>query len=314
MLLAGLVACGFDVPLKEPVPVVQQAQRSAGIRPGESTREGVRAALGQPVLHSRFWGFELFQASGTSTELGGVFVTVWPVPMGVFTAQVEGFTLVAYDTAGRVTDLSAGRYASDRGSVYFEMLKADEVYMGLERVDTPHPALMVDAHRLQDYLALRRTSGTCTVVIACEESGPADSPYGACPDRIAIDGKAFNPRPFAGFCEPGKSCPAGTAIERKDLRRVPVVLPITLQPGHHQMVMSRLLLQGHPDAGFDCSAGDVRYGVIRAHESRTSTGRRSTTLEATVSFESTLPARWRSHSVLLHRQGGWVVEQEPEQP
>ena len=294
--------------------MAQQAQRSTGIRVGESTREAVRAALGQPVLHSRYWGFDLFQASGKATELGVVFVTIWPVPMGIFEAQVEGFTLVAYNAAGLVTDVSTGSYPADKGLVYFEMLKAGNVSFGLERFDRPQPALMVEADRLQDYLALRRAPGSCTVVIACEAIGPADSPYGACPDRIVIDGRAFHPRPFTGFCEAGRSCPDGTAIERKDLRRVPVVLPIALQLGGHQIVMSRSLLQGHPEAAFDCSAGDVRYGVIRAHESRTSNGQRARALEATISFQSAFPEKWRSHSVLLYRQGGWVVEQEPEQP
>lgn len=241
-----------------------------------------------------------------------VLLTIWPVPMGVLTTPVEGFTLVAYDAAGPVTEVSNGSYMVDL--LHFRMLKAGDLHLGFDRRDGPRPVLMADAHRLQDYLALRGATETCTVVIACDETGPADSPYEACPERVTFDGRAYNPRPSTGLCESSNTCPAGAAVDSKDLRRVPLVLPITLQPGRHELMMSRGGLQGRPEVDFDCSAGEVRYGVIRAHAHWTSAGRQSGTLEAVLSFESTLPARWRTRSLLLYRQGAWVVEQEPGQP
>lgn len=134
ILLIQLAACGFGFPLKkDPVAVKQQAQRSAEFRLGESTRDEVRTALGEPWLQSNFWAFDLFRANDTSKELGVLFITILPLPVGVFTSQEEGYVLVAYDNTGRIAQVSSGNVPYDTTPGDFKMLRARDLTFGIDR-------------------------------------------------------------------------------------------------------------------------------------------------------------------------------------
>ena len=313
VLLIQAAACGFGIPLKEPVAVTQQAQRSATLRIGESTRDDARTALGEPLLRSNFWGFDLFRVNDTSKELGVLLVTIWPIPVGAFTSQVEGYVLVAYDNAGRIDQVSSGNVSNDRVPGDFQMLRARDLSIGIDKYHRRGLALMADANRLQDYLALRSISATCTAIMACDDSAYRKWPYEACPDQVAIDdAEPFDPRPFFGWCEPGRSCPPNALPASKSMRWVPLVHPTILQPGVHRLAMSSSVFKGRHETSFECAAGEVRYGIIRGRVKWHWWGPRSSTLDAAVTFADELPAEWVSHSILLYLRNGWLVEPEPE--
>lgn len=318
ILLIQLASCGgAGISLKEPVAVKQQARRSAEFRLGESTRDDVLTALGEPWLMSSFWGFDLFRAGDSSKEIGVFFITILPLPVGVSTSQVEGYVLVAYDNTDRIAQIATGNVTRNMFPDGFRMLlRARDLSFGIDMYHQRGRTLMADANRLQDYLALRRRSGTCTVILACDEDAYQKWEYETCPDRVAIDdAEPFDPRPFFGYCEPGKSCPPKTLHATNSLPGwMPTVHPVTLQPGPHRLAMSSATFKGRHETSFECSAGEVRYGIIRGHVRWHWWGPRSSTLNPTVTFVEELPSEWASYSILLYSRNGWIVEAEPKRP
>lgn len=312
--LTVLTGCEFGVPLKDPVAVVQQSQKSSVIIPGQSTRTSVQTALGEPWLQSRFWGFDLYRAHDTAKELGGPVILILPVPLGVFTLQVAGYVLVTYDEAGSVTQVSSGNASRRMGTQESLMLRARDLNLGVEKVAERGPHLMADASRLKDYLARRRSSGACTLVLACEEVKHQKWAYEACPDRVVIDNAdPIDPQPFFGSCDPANACPPKTMPAGPYLR-VPTVYPISLSPGHHRLVMTSSTFKGRHESSFECTRGDVLYGVIRGHVSWDWWGPRTSTLDTALLLSDALPEQWSSYSVLLYRGNRWFAQPEPDRP
>jgi len=173
---------------------------------------------------------------------------------------------------------------------------------------------MADANRLEDYLALRRRSATCTVILACNEERYQKWPYETCPDRVVIDGaEPIDLQPFFGTCDPGSSCPPKT-LPAGPYMRVPMVHPITLTPGAHQLVMTSSTFKGRHEASFSCASGEVRFGIISGYVSWSAWSPRASTLNTAITFSDDLPAQWVSYSMLLFRGDRWFVQTEPDQP
>lgn len=312
VLIMQFAGCRFGVPLnKEPVVVTQQ-QRSATILPGESTRDSVRAALGEPWLQSRYWGVDVYRARDTYKELGGTFFTILPVPLGVFTSDVDGYVLVAYDALGRVVQVSSGKRSGLRfPELYFVeplMLRARDLNLGVESVGQRGVHLMADPHRLSGYLELSRQSASCTVVLAFDEKNS----YQHYPDRVVIDNaEPIDLQPFFGSCETGKSCPPQIR-QGGQYVTVRLVHPVTLPPGSHRLVMTDSSFKGRYEANFQCAPGEVRYGIIRGHSNCDLWWQTCTLEAAAVIFEDRMPAQWESYSMLLYRGARWFAQPEPD--
>jgi len=311
-LCLQLAGCGFGVPIKDPTAVTEQTQRTETIEPGQSTRDSVRAGFGEPWLQSRYWGVDVYQALDTSTELGGLVITIWPVPLGVFTYQVEGYVMVAYDPADRVVAVATGNVSNWHGEKHALMLRARDLNLGIESIYERGPQLMADASRLPEYVALRREAMTCTVILACEETAYERWAYEGCPDRVVIDdAEPMNPTPFFGACDPAASCPPHV-LPTGQFVWVPLVYPVTLPPGPHRLTLSSSTFKGESATSFECAAGEVRYGIIHGQVSWHWWGPRSSTLNTSVTFEEALPAKWGSYSILLYRDR-WYADPEPGQ-
>jgi len=112
--LVALTGCGWGVPLRKPELVTQQEASRATIRPGESTRAEVREILGEPWLASRYWRTEVYRVSDKRTEAQGFFILVLPIPMGVFTAKLRSYVLVAYDDEDRVSQVASAVGSASR--------------------------------------------------------------------------------------------------------------------------------------------------------------------------------------------------------
>jgi hypothetical protein len=92
------------------------------------------------------------------------------------------------------------------------------------------------------------------------------------------------------------------------------MLPVTLSPGHHNLVVTDSRYKGREEVAFDCAAGDVRYASISGNITRHWWGTFSSTLCATVTLADALPMDWSSYSILLYRRDRWLVEPDPDTP
>jgi len=316
IILIQLSSCSeYRIPLKKPAVARQQAQHIAEFRPGKSTRDDVRTALGEPLVQSNFWGFDLFKAVGTSKEIGVALMMGIPMPFGYFTTQVESYVLVAYDNAGRIAQVASDYHSEREGGsgLSISLLRARDInfdiYNSLDTHNYLGLILTVDAIRLQDYLALVRPPGTCTVIMACDETIRKWNFPNTCPSRIAID----NTYPleihsfFGRSCEPGRSCPPATFNNEGILKRdmIPMVQPFILQPGPHRLLVGNPDFKIRSETSFECSAGEVRYGILKW---------RSVAPNVSVTFVDELPAGWGSYSFLLYYRFSWLVESEPSRP
>jgi len=318
IILIQLSSCAeLAIPLKKPAVAKQQAQHIAEFRLGKSTRDDVRTALGEPLVQSNFWGFDLFKAVGTSKAIGVQLLWGLPMPYGYFTTQVESYVLVAYDNAGRIAQVASDYHShSESGEMFIDSshLRASDisfdVYYHYDTYNHRSLILTVGANRLQEYLALVRPPGTCTVIMACDDE-PFRKWYSpnTCPSRIAID----NTYPleihsfFGRSCEPGRSCPPATFNNEGILKRdmMPMVQPFILQPGPHRLLVGDPDFKKKSETSFECSAGEVRYGILQW---------RSGAPNVSVTFVDELPAGWGSYSFLLYYRFSWLVESEPSRP
>ena len=313
LALAVLAGCSFGVPLKKATLTAEQAERSATIRLGESTRAEIHAALGEPWLRSDFWGLELYRADDKRTELEFAVVIVVPVPMGVFSEKQHGYVLVSYDAAGCVSKVSSGvtsdGFLADAGEKWLT-IRADEITFAVDPVRTKlRSTLLADSGRLPSYLDGRRRADRCTLLAFCAEDR-------GCPDEISVDGgEPLDSSPITALCSPGAPCPTGTAlaeaeIDGKKLLRVPVLHAIDLAPGRHRVRMASSVIPGSGETSFDCSTGDVLYGFVASHVEGASFWSKGE-LRAIMTFSPGAPELLRPFSFVLYRNGRWLVDPEP---
>jgi hypothetical protein len=318
MVLIQLGGCvPFDIPVKEPVAIAQQTNRSAEILTGQSQRDDVHLALGEPWLQSNYWGFDLYRVTGISRRLSAMFITIWPIPLGMSSDKEEGYVLIAYDHMKRVAKISHGRFLiGERPPWMFERMRAGRLIFGLEgKYVHTRPVLMADADFLEDYLASRHLPGSCTAILSCNVTAHTESMFSesACPDNVVVDSLRFNVRPFWALCERGeKTCPTGASDT--DDSKVAVLIPVALQAGPHEVTMRNSFMAGTQEAKFECHADEVKYGTIHAWEDRTAPVMGIGRMHAEIVFEDKLPPEWKSRSFVLYREGRWLVEQEPQSP
>jgi hypothetical protein len=314
LALAALGGCGFGVPLKKATLTAEQAQRSATIHLGESTRAEVRAALGEPWLRSRFWRVEAYRADDKRTELGFAVAVVVPVPIGVFSEKQHGYVLVTYDASGRVSQVSSGMasegFLAEAGEKWLA-IRADEITFAVDLVRTKlRSTLLADSSRLPGYLAERRQAAGCTLVAVCAEDQ-------GCPDEVSVDdGEPFDPSPITALCGPDAPCPKGSPlaaseVDGKKFFRVPVLHAIGVAPGRHRVRMASSVIPGSGEASFECASGDVLYGVVVSRVEGASWWSKGK-LQAIMTLTAAAPETWEPFSLVLHRNNRWLVDPGPD--
>lgn len=306
MVLAG---CTYGVPLKEPDIVTRQAERSGTLRVGESSAADVRAALGDPLLQSRYWSLDVFQTEDLQKELEFFLFFTPPIPMGVFTTKVSGYVLVTYDNKGLVSNVVSGTATKTMGKQDGLMLKAGDLNFVIEEFDGHGPQLIVQSARLQDYFALQHDIPECILVLACELPKTSGDWFDmACPDRVIIDaGEVLDPQSLFTACEPD-TCPE-TAVTWGGAyyMHVPLLYPVALSSGRHQLELSSSIFKGRDISAFECDSGQVLYGSIHGSVAKHWWGPRSSTLNVSVSVSDAPPPNWRSYSALLYRRDHWLL-------
>jgi hypothetical protein len=317
--MSAVVACApvSGVVLKETHLVPQQAAQSATIRPGESTRADVRAALGVPWLESDFWRTDLYRADDESTGL--VIVSpylITPLPVGVYSYNPHRYDLVAYDSADRVAELSWG-VAYDGALADLDegllVIRAGDLTLSID-LRRREPVLLADSSRLSGYLAARSRSEGCTLVVACLKDED-------CPDKVSIDdGESFDTSAIAMACPTDGSCPRGFtrtskfipglgSITEQLVGSEPVLHAISLPPGEHRLRTSIGLHDGRGEAAFECTAGQVVYGSVNSRpEGETSWWSGKAKLRSTATLSTVAPEGLDTRSLVLYRDSRWLVD------
>ena len=313
--LLPVAGCAFGIPLKEPDIVTRQAERSSTLRVGESTVANVREALGEPLLQSRYWGVDVYETEDLQKELAFFVFFTPPVPMGVFSEKIGGYVLVTYDNKGLVSKVVSGTAASDGINGQDGLvLGAGDLHFVIEEFGTHGPQLIVQSTRLQDYLTLQRDSSECILVLACERPrSPERWPNEACPDRVVIDaGVPLEPQPLFSACEQA-TCPDTAVQGGGGYRHIPLLYPVALSSGQHQLELSSSIFKGRDVSTFSCVPGQVLYGGIHGNVDWHWWGPGSSTLNASVSMSAYPPPDWKSYSGLLYRLDHWLVAPDPEE-
>lgn len=305
-VIAGCVVTG--VVLKEPSLDRQQAEQSATIRPRESTRADVRAALGVPWLESDLWRTDLYRADDDHTELAFWWLP-WPVPIGPYSKNHHSYVLVAYDGSDRVAELSSAvaydGSLAEWGEGWLAIRAGDLTF--LIEVQGTEPVLLADSSRLSGYLAARSRSDGCTLVVACLQNED-------CPDKVTIDdGKSFDTNEITGAWPTNGSCPWNSIGKASPLCAewvsVPVLHAISLPPGQHRLRMSIGLHDGRGEAAFECTAGQVVYGSVNSRpEGETSWWSGKVDLRSTATLSPVAPEGLETRSLVLYRDGRWLVD------
>lgn len=116
-----------------------------------------------------------------------------------------------------------------------------------------------------------------------------------------------DPSPYVGACVAGTSCPAA-AVPEGLYARLPVLLPITLEPGEHRVVMSSSVFKGVSAASLSCAAGEVRFGVIQGSVAWHWWGPRTSTLKSAITLSDRAPSDPRSFALAIYRGDGSLAE------
>jgi hypothetical protein len=323
--LSGVLGACFpiDMRLHEPAQIARQESQATQIRPGETTRENVHRMLGAAWLSSTRWRFDVYRAADVSKQLSILFITIWPAPLGLFDAVEQGYLLVVYDEQGRVAEFVAGRrqegsfvFATDRidgsaGSSYTEVLSAGPISLGVE----PHfdqarkemetvPFVLIDPARAQRFLSSLRTRGTCTLVLSCEEVSRSILPL--CGEAV-VDRTRIDVQPVALPCaRPANRC--GRDVPDRESSRVPVLVPVVLQPGIHEIQMDSMAATGSGTLEFGCNVGEVKYGKITARSNPSARWKDLGPSRTAIELENELPHDWEALGLMIYRNGRWLVD------
>lgn len=271
---AWLAACA---PLGVVSPVDPQAElpdRTAHLTPGQTPRSQVRAVMGEPLVHSPAWGFELYRAEAEQHQTL-IAVTPWPVPFARVADHLQRYTLVTYDAAERVQGRATGlfrRPADWRSASPIERdfmalhLRVGDLLLFIDPEGERQANLLAAPPVRDDYLQRSRTSSGCTIVMGCGATG--------CANRLAVDDGAPSPLPLRltqMFWLP----PA----QREDWLRglaVPdpadrfawleALVAVSLAPGEHVLRFSARSLGGEGVLPLTCRPGALQYLVMHARD------------------------------------------------
>lgn len=250
----------------------ENVQKSAGtIVVGETTRSQVREALGEPLLASDYWQFDVFKRTDWNADV----LLIAPIVLPGWNEE-EAYVLVSYADDGRVADTGWAMRTSGPWSIgYRNIAEADARQV---RLATSGSALflMVQPQRRDDYLRDSPGRDQCRVLVGALE--PIEGP------RLAVDG------------QPGPTLPGALSD---------ALVLVRLTPGSHRIRVGAI---GAASATgeFQCAAGESWYASLALSGAK-GTRQRAVGLE----LSKEMPASFRDQSLLIWGSGQWLVESEP---
>ena len=306
-----LPACSIDIVRPKDADTAI-SDRSSVIRPGETGRAAVHAALGEPAFSSTEWAFDLFREDTVQT-LVPVALTPWPVPFGRMKDTLYRYTLVTYAPDGRVSALASGVYSRpselrrispiERGHAALH-LRVGELMFFVDPEGERRENLLVTSVVRDAWLARAGSSRSCTLLIGCGEGG--------CPGRITVDGGSPVPLPVRlaplywikpevremwlnGAIAPGTSPPWVEAL-----------VAVQLSPGDHALKFSSRFLGGEHAVSLACREGEVAYLTLNA----TDNGRlfKRALVDWKVARLERMPENFARRPLVILHAGEWRIE------
>jgi len=293
--------------------------RSAHISVGEMDRAAVRSVLGEPLLSSGYWSFDLFRSDTEQTEL--VFaVTPWPIPFTRLKDRLERYTLVTYDGEARAAAVATGLFRrptswrnlspiqSDFRSLH---LRTGELMFFVDPEGARKLNLLVSPGGRDAFLQHARSSKGCTAVIGCGDRG--------CPDQVSVDGGPIRSLPLRTahahrFREEERDSwlqgaePHGSEAQMPWLE---TTVALNLAAGERVLDFSAKHFSGRSSLEFACRPGEVTYVVISATSSGSSW--RPALVDWNVNRSDTMPERFARRPLVLVHDGQWHADANPNE-
>jgi hypothetical protein len=293
----GLALGGcFGVPLSR--SKVEETLQTTSIEVGVADRAEVRRAVGQPLLSSEYWRFDVFRISDWNR--GVMLFGYVPIPMW---EKNEGFVVVTYRDDGRVLGVASGHRAQG-----FWAISSASPETSIELGDLQlwtaddHTYAAASWSRRDAYLKGVPPGDRCRLVIGCEQSD--------CPAVVVIEAEPANRGSAA-------STGAGTRIRlaNSELLGLRAVVVANVLPGSYRAVA---LLDDRKESfaattRFDCAAGDTRHVLMSVDYDFEPVAvvfakRR---YRATIEVSAAMPQVLSMQPLLVWGDGSWRVEAEP---
>lgn len=278
----------IGVPLKESTMMEEEVPRKeTALVIGETERIQVREVLGEPMIASDFWRFDVFRLSDDHYGLGLFFIYL-PVPLW---EKIEAYILVSYDENGRVADYGSGHRA--RGPISaIEEGESDEVMFNVGDLQlwTSDDELYIaaDSKRRDEYLDGMVAEGTCRLLVDCK----------SCDIPIRVNVSVRLPM------SDSETLRRATPLESRDMRPSSISV-VKLDAGSYRVDFEPLA-DGRPllaSGQFDCISGATHYALLQVGD----TGERVASVEIT----SEKPLDRQVQPILIYKNGRWLVDAEP---
>lgn len=283
--LVGLALGGcFGVPLSR--SNVEETLQTTSIEVGVADRAEVRQAVGQPILSSEYWRFDVFRIADWNR--GVLFLGYFPIPMW---EKNEGFVLVTYGDDGRVLEVASGH----RAKGFWVTSSANpetSIELGDLQLWTADDQLYVAANpKLRDaYLDRSVSEGSCRVVLGSERR--------EYPVRVHVD-------------DASTVRDAGTVIGARPSQPLTV---LTLRAGTHRIDAVPIVGRDSiPESfQFNCDSGATRYALLKVEwQGESGAMFRRLRYRAVVEIMEEKPHVFAPLPLLIWGDGSWRVEAEP---
>lgn len=320
-MLSWLMGCGGYVPLS--APTAGNPDRSASIRLGEMERAEVRALLGQPVVSSGNWGFDLFRSENAQRAVAVATL----IPVGLVKDMLNRYTLVTYDPAGRAEALASGLFrrptrlrqgdpiSSDARSLH---LRVGELLFFAHAVGSRRENLLATPKARDAFLKRAGFSTESTIVIGAGDRAAAD--------EVSIDGAPRRPVPMRSeqydiFFSEGEREAWLQGIEApvshwhlsepwaQGAKELDAVVVLRLPAGEHTLQFSGRRYRGNHTVSVSCRPGQVAYLVVDPEEGRG--GLRRPLVDWRTQLTETMPDRFSQRPLVLMMDGEWYVDADP---
>jgi len=295
--LAGLALGGcFGVPLSR--SKVEETLQTTAIEVGVADRAEVRRVVGQPLLSSEYWRFDVFRISDWNR--GVLFFGYFPIPMW---EKNEGFVVVTYGDDGRVLQVASGHRAKG-----FWVVSSADPEASVELSDLQlwtadgHTYAAASWGRRDAYLNSVPLGDRCRLVVGCEQSD--------CPAAVVIDAE---PQDHGSAASSG----TGTTVRlaNSELLGLRAVVVASVLPGSYRaaVVLDDRKESFAATAHFDCAAGDTRHVLMSVDYDFEPVAvvfaqRR---YRATIEVSAAMPRVLSMQPLLLWGDEAWRVEAEP---
>ena len=306
-LLLYLVGCAVEY--QQPFDAeTQLPDHTQSIVAGQTDRETVRKLLGNPLLISHYWQFDLFRQA-SAQALIPIAITPWPVPFARLKDDLYRYTLVTYGDGLIVTAINSGLFRSHSDwrppieKSYPELLLTSGEYsFAIESGNyfsiPSHQndgVLLLSSEGKKAFLKESQDASACTLLIAC--SGKV------CADTLRLDN---GPARFVTW-------PAA-------------ITAFSLPPGNHTLKVSDRRFSATATLDVDCMEGSTGYVTIdtAAQQVKNSAGELThaflfgLTLGAikldpfdwVVKLSPSPPDEFAEYQLILWRNGTWLVNPE----